>query len=89
VFEPNNLQLWQKLKRTINEFLNRVWKDGALFGATAEEAYYVKIDTTNNTAYTMALGELHIEVGLRPAYPAEFIVVHIGIWQGGAQISES
>jgi phage tail sheath protein FI len=89
VFEPNNLQLWQKLKRTINEFLNRIWKDGALFGATAEEAYYVKIDTTNNTPYTMALGELHIEVGLRPAYPAEFIVVHIGIWQGGAQISES
>jgi uncharacterized protein len=89
IFEPSNLQLWQKLKRTINEFLNRVWKDGALFGATAEEAYYVKIDATNNTPYTLALGELHIEIGIRPAYPAEFIVVHIGLWQGGAAISES
>ena len=88
VFEPNNLALWQKLKRTINEFLNRAWKDGALFGATAEEAYYTKIDATNNTSYTMALGELHIEIGVRPSYPAEFIVVHIGLWQGGAQINE-
>jgi phage tail sheath protein FI len=89
VFEPNNLQLWQKLKRTINEFLNRVWRDGALFGATAEEAYYVKIDATNNTPYTQALGELHIDIGVHPSYAAEFIVVHIGLWQGGAQVSES
>ena len=39
VFEPNDLGLWQRLKRTIGEFLTRVWRDGALFGATAEEAF--------------------------------------------------
>ena len=48
VFEPNNLSLWQKLKRTINEFLARVWRDGALFGAKASDAFYVRIDEALN-----------------------------------------
>jgi hypothetical protein len=89
VFEPNNLQLWQKLKRTITEFLTRVWRDGALFGETAKDAFYVRIDEALNPPATQALGRLYIEIGVRPAYPAEFIVVRIGIWQGGAEVSES
>lgn len=89
LFEPNNLQLWQKLKRTIKEFLDRVWRDGGLFGATAEEAYYVKIDESINPFSEQALGRLHIEIGLRPTYPAEFIIVRIGIWPGGSDVSES
>jgi phage tail sheath protein FI len=89
VFEPNNLQLWQKLKRTITEFLMRVWRDGALFGETADKAFYVRIDEALNPPSTQALGRLYIEIGIRPSYPAEFIIVRIGIWQGGAEISES
>ena len=89
VFEPNNLRLWQKLKQSITEFLTRVWRDGALFGATAEEAFYVRIDEALNPESTRRLGRLYIEVGVRPAYPAEFIVVRIGIWSGGAEVSES
>ena len=88
VFEPNNLQLWQKLKRTITEFLTRVWRDGGLFGATAEEAFYVRIDEVLNPFSEQALGRLNIEIGLRPTYPAEFIIVRIGIWQGDSEISE-
>ena len=89
VFEPNNLQLWQKLKRTITEFLLRVWRDGALFGATAEEAFYVRIDEALNPFSEQALGRLNIEIGIRPTYPAEFIIVRIGIWPGGSEVSES
>jgi hypothetical protein len=89
VFEPNNLQLWQKLKRTITEFLTRVWRDGALFGAKAEEAFYVRIDETLNPFSEQALGRLNIEIGMRPTYPAEFIIVRIGIFQGGSEITES
>jgi phage tail sheath protein FI len=88
IFEPNNLQLWQKLKRTLNEFLNRVWRDGALFGAKAEDAYYVRIDEALNPASEQALGRLNIEIGLRPSYPAEFIIVRIGIWRGGSEVNE-
>ncbi|HMD70408.1 MAG TPA: phage tail sheath subtilisin-like domain-containing protein [Bryobacteraceae bacterium] len=88
VFEPNNTALWAKLKRTITEFLTRVWRDGALFGDTAAQAFYVRIDETLNPPSTRALGQLHIEIGVAPSYPAEFIVVRIGIWQGGSSVSE-
>jgi phage tail sheath protein FI len=88
VFEPNNLQLWQKLKRTLNDFLTREWRDGALFGAKASEAFYVRIDDALNPFSEQQLGRLHIEIGVRPSYPAEFIIVRIGIWDGGSEVSE-
>lgn len=88
VFEPNDLALWQRLKRTITEFLTRVWRDGALFGATAKEAFYVRIDDVLNPPSTRKLGRLNIEIGVNPVYPAEFIVVRIGIWDGGAEVAE-
>jgi phage tail sheath protein FI len=89
VFEPNNLQLWQKLRRTITEFLTRVWRDGALFGAAPEDAFYVRIDEVLNPFSEQALGRLNLEIGIRPTYPAEFIVVRIGIWPGGSDMSET
>ncbi|MCW3065682.1 MAG: putative rane protein [Solirubrobacterales bacterium] len=89
VFEPNNLELWQKLKRTITDFLTRAWRDGALFGETAERAFYVRIDEALNPFSEQQLGRLHIEIGCRPSYPAEFIVVRIGIWDGGGAVTEA
>lgn len=89
VFEPNNLALWQKLKRTLTDFLTRAWRDGALFGAKASDAFYVRIDETLNPFSEQQLGRLHIEIGVRPTYPAEFIIVRIGIWDGGSEVSES
>jgi phage tail sheath protein FI len=89
VFEPNNLQLWQKLKRTITDFLLRVWRDGGLFGAKPEEAFYVRIDEALNPFSEQAQGRLNIEIGLRPTYPAEFVIVRIGIWSGGSEVTEA
>ena len=88
VFEPNNLGLWKKIDRTITEFLTRVWRSGALFGRKASDAFYVKIDEELNPPAVRALGQVFIEVGMAPVHPAEFIVVRIGIWEGGASISE-
>jgi phage tail sheath protein FI len=89
VFEPNNLSLWQKLRRSITDFLTRAWRDGALFGETADDAFYVRIDEVLNPFSEQALGRLHIEIGVRPSYPAEFIIVRIGIWAGGSDITEN
>jgi len=88
VFEPNNLALWEKLKRTISEFLYRVWRDGALFGATAEEAFYVKCDEELNPASLRAQGQVIVEIGVAPVRPAEFVIIRIGQWEGGASVTE-
>ncbi|HEV7675039.1 MAG TPA: phage tail sheath C-terminal domain-containing protein [Candidatus Angelobacter sp.] len=79
VFEPNNLPLRQKITRSVRDFLDGVWRDGALFGATADEAYYVRFPDIFNTDADRANGKLTIEIGLRVTYPAEFIIVRIGL----------
>ena len=89
VFEPNNLALWEKLKRILNEFLERVWRDGALFGAKPEQAFRVRIDEALNPASTRALGRLYIEISVAAVRPAEFIIVRIGLSRDGAsEVSE-
>jgi uncharacterized protein len=82
VFEPNDQELWARVRRTVSNFLERMWREGALFGASPEQAYYVKCDETLNTPDTMILGRLYIEVGVCPVRPAEFVVFRISQWTG-------
>lgn len=89
VFEPNDISLWKQLTRTITDFLTTTWRNGWLFGAKATDAFYVTIDEENNPFSEQALGRLHIEIGIRPTFPAEFIIIEIGIWPGGSEITES
>jgi len=89
VFKPNDYGLWQSLKRTIGSFLDRVWKDGGLVGLKREQAYQVRIDEGLNPPDEIALGRLHIEIKVAPVRPAEFIIVRIGLWDGGAQVTEN
>ena len=89
LFEPNIQPLWKKLKRTIGAFLLEQWRAGALFGEKPERAFYVRIDEELNPDSEREKGRLYIEIGIRPAYPAEFIVVRIGIWDGGSDVSEA
>jgi uncharacterized protein len=79
VFEPNNLALRQTITRSVRGFLDGVWRDGALFGATADEAYYVRFPDIFNRDEDRALGKLTVEIGIRVSYPAEFIIIRIGL----------
>ncbi|MFI8234983.1 phage tail sheath family protein [Streptomyces sp. NPDC085900] len=89
VFQPNNTALWKALERTVTEFLTRVWQSGALFGHTAAEAFYVKIDEELNPDPVRELGNVFIEIGLAPTRPAEHIVIRLGLWSGGGRVSEA
>ncbi|MFF8942178.1 phage tail sheath family protein [Streptomyces sp. NPDC014864] len=89
VFEPNNTALWKALERTVTEFLTRVWQSGALFGRTAAEAFYVKIDEEVNPSSVRDLGQVVIEIGLVPTRPAEQVVIRLGLWSGGGRVSEA
>jgi phage tail sheath protein FI len=80
VFEPNNQALWQKIVRNVNAFLTNVWRAGALFGATAGEAFYVKCDATNNPPELRELGQVITEIGVAVVRPAEFVIFRISQW---------
>jgi phage tail sheath protein FI len=79
VFEPNNLTLQKQVSRAASAFLDGVWRDGALFGATTSEAYYVRFPELFNRDEDRAAGKLVVEIGLRVSYPAEFIIIRIGL----------
>jgi len=80
VFEPNDMDLWERVKRTVSNFLERLWREGALFGGSSAEAFYVKCDGDINTHETMMLGRLYVEVGVCPVRPAEFVIFRISQW---------
>lgn len=88
VFEPNDLSLRQKVVRLVTDFLTRAWRDGALFGATAEEAFRVRADEELNPPDLRALGQLVIEVIVVPTTPAEFVVFQIIQDSTGAALKE-
>ena len=77
VFEPNTRDLWKKIVRNITAFLLRIWKDGALFGDTPEEAFYVRCDDELNPPESIDAGYVICEMGIAPAKPAEFVVFRI------------
>ncbi|MEO0434587.1 MAG: phage tail sheath C-terminal domain-containing protein [Cyanobacteria bacterium J06656_5] len=80
VFEPNDSDLWARVNRTVSNFLERLWREGALFGSSPSEAFYVKCDGELNTHDTIMLGRLYVEVGICPVRPAEFVIFRISQW---------
>lgn len=77
VFEPNDMDLWERVKRNITAFLSRVWASGALFGATPSEAFFVKCDAELNPEEVRDAGQLIVEIGIAPVKPAEFVIFRV------------
>ncbi|MFF3159113.1 phage tail sheath family protein [Streptomyces sp. NPDC057910] len=88
VFEPNDPKLWDSVKRTITMFLRGVWREGALFGRTPDDAFYVKCDEENNPAEAREQGILTVEIGVAAVKPAEFVVFRISQLADGASLDE-
>jgi phage tail sheath protein FI len=82
VFEPNDMSLWQKIRRNVTAFLTNVWRDGALFGDTPEQAFYVKCDEETNPPEVRDLGQVVTEIGVAIVRPAEFVIFRISQWGG-------
>lgn len=76
VFEPNDANTWIKVKVMIENYLTGLWKDGALAGATAQEAFFVNVGLGSTmTAQDILEGKLIIEIGMAAVRPAEFIIL--------------
>ncbi|MCP4341403.1 MAG: phage tail sheath family protein [Desulfobulbaceae bacterium] len=77
VFEPNDTMLWGKINRNVRAFLTNVWRSGALFGSTPDEAFYVKCDAETNPPEVRELGQVITEIGVAIVRPAEFVIFRI------------
>jgi len=86
VFEPNNNRLWDNIRRTIEDFLLVLWRDGALLGAKPEDAYFVRCDRSTMTQNDLDNGRLICLIGIAPVKPAEFVIFRIGQWTGDAKV---
>lgn len=88
VFEPNDIALWAKIRRTIASFLVMEWRKGALFGASPGDAFYVKCDDETNPAEGIDLGQVVCEIGVAPVKPAEFVIFRLSQFSGGTSLVE-
>jgi uncharacterized protein len=88
VFEPNDYPLWARVRRSVSDFLTRLWMDGMLQGQKKEEAYFVRCDRTTMTQADIDNGKLIMVIGIAPVKPAEFVIFRIGQWDGGSSVSE-
>ena len=77
VFEPNSHGLWGTVTRDVTNFMTNLWRQGALFGTSAPEAFFVVCDASNNPPETRDEGILFIDVGFAPVKPAEFVVIRL------------
>lgn len=85
VFEPNAEPLWARVRRSVSNFLTTVWRNGALEGASVEQAFFVKCDRTTMTRDDLDNGRLVCVIGVAPVKPAEFVIVRIGLWTADAK----
>jgi uncharacterized protein len=84
VFEPNDQRLWMQLRVAASNFLLRTWREGALFGATPDQAFFVKCDEETNPPEVIEAGQVICEIGIAPVKPAEFVVFRLSQYSAGA-----
>jgi phage tail sheath protein FI len=77
VFEPNSTGLWQRITRSVSDFLLTQWQEGALVGDTPQDAFFVRCDKTTNTPDVQAQGMVVTEIGVAIVKPAEFVIFRI------------
>ena len=75
VFEPNNAITWTKLRTQVESHLTKLWQYGGLAGATAAEAFFVRVGLGETMDEQDILeGRLNITIGAAAVRPAEFLV---------------
>ena len=79
VFEPNGEPLWANLRRSIEDFLLELFRQGGLQGTKPEQAFFVRCDRSTMTDTDIRAGKVNVLVGFAPIKPAEFVIVRISL----------
>ncbi|HET9503306.1 MAG TPA: phage tail sheath C-terminal domain-containing protein [Hymenobacter sp.] len=76
VFEANDANTWVRVRAMIENFLTLQWRAGALAGAKADNAFFVRVGLGQTmTPQDVLSGFMIIEIGMAVVRPAEFIVL--------------
>ncbi len=76
VFEPNDAKTWMRVKTMCENFLTRMWQQGALAGAKPADAFFVNVGLgITMTAQDILEGRMNVEIGMAAVRPAEFIIL--------------
>ncbi|MFH5833426.1 phage tail sheath family protein [Halalkalibaculum sp. DA3122] len=76
VFEPNDANTWVKVRSMIENYLTLKWREGALFGAKPDQAFFVKVGLgLTMTQLDIDEGRMIVEIGMAVVRPAEFIIL--------------
>jgi phage tail sheath protein FI len=76
-FTSNDTQLWMRIVRQVTAYLDDLFRQGALKGQTAEQAFFVKCDAETNPPELYKTGVVITQIGLAAAVPAEFIEARV------------
>ena len=80
VFEPNDANTWANTRVMIENYLNTLWRSGALAGASQREAYYVRAGLGQTMSQQDVLNGLFVvEFGMAVTRPAEFILLRVAL----------
>ncbi|MBX2796102.1 MAG: phage tail sheath subtilisin-like domain-containing protein [Myxococcales bacterium] len=85
VFEPNTPETWSRVTQSVRSFLLTQWREGALFGRSETDAFFVRCDESTMTADDVLNGRLICQIGVAIVRPAEFVIFRIEQLTGFAQ----
>lgn len=86
VFEPNAEPLWAQIRLNVGAFMHNLFRQGAFYGTTPREAYFVRCDKETTTQNDINLGIVNIVVGFAPLKPAEFVLVKLQQMAGQIEV---
>lgn len=87
VFEPNDAQLWTRIRRDVDAYLGRLFEKGAFAGNSRNEAYFVKCDAETNPPAVREAGQVVTEVGIAPRVPSELVHLRVTLGREGVAVT--
>ncbi|WP_310993527.1 phage tail sheath family protein [Aequorivita marina] len=76
-YEPNNARTWTLAKAMTENYLNGLWRAGALSGAKPEDAFFVSVGLGKTmTPQDVQEGKMIMIIGIAASRPAEFNILN-------------
>lgn len=86
LFEASGPALWARLRRSLEQTLLAFWREGALGGASANEAFTVRCDRSTMSQNDLDNGRLRAEIAVLPVAAVERITVVLELTGGGVTL---